>query len=244
MTETTAAKTDVGRQRDHNEDDFLVTSIGDWTVLAVADGMGGHQAGDVASETALEAFGNALDDRLVGDDGSDAGRDHVDALKQAVAMANERVHERARADRRYEGMGTTLVAALVREEEATIVNVGDSRAYHVTDAAIERITVDQSVVQSLIDEGVLDEADASDHPQRHVLSQALGTDESVDPDVYERTTTGTLVLCSDGLTEEVPEATIRDLVTGRSVESAADRLLDTANENGGSDNVTVVLRRG
>jgi protein phosphatase len=237
MTEDTVARTDVGRARDHNEDDFLVAEQGEWQVLAVADGMGGHRAGDVASETALAAVADTLADRL------DADSDPESALAAAVAAANERVNQRASEDRSREGMGTTLVAALVRDGEATLANVGDSRAYHVTETAIDRITVDQSMVRSLIEEGVIDEAEAADHPHRHVLEQALGSDDSVDPDVYERSLTGRLLLCSDGLTEEVPEATIRDLATADPLESAAERLVDAANENGGSDNVTVVLHR-
>ncbi|WP_251343548.1 Stp1/IreP family PP2C-type Ser/Thr phosphatase [Haloplanus halophilus] len=233
MTRTTAAATDVGRARDHNEDDLLVTAVGDWTLLAVADGMGGHRAGDVASETALEGFESALVDRLGGTD------DVTASLRASVAAANERVRERATDGR--EGMGTTLVAALVRDGEARVVNVGDSRAYHVTESAIDRITTDQSVVRSLIEEGVIDESEADDHPQRHVLSQALGTSEDVEPDVYERSVEGTLLLCSDGLTEEVSDAAIRDVVADEPPDAAVDRLVDAANENGGSDNVTVVL---
>ena len=235
---TTAAGTDVGRQRDHNEDDMLVTTVGDWTILAVADGMGGHRAGDVASETALAGFEAALEDRL----GDDCAPEDVPAtLRAAAEAANDCV--RSRADDGREGMGTTLVGALVRDGRATVVNVGDSRAYHVSESAIDRITVDQSVVRSLVEEGVIDESEAADHPQRHVLSQALGTSETVDPDVYERSLDGTLLLCSDGLTEEVPESTIHEVVTATPPDTAVDRLLDTANENGGSDNVTVVLGR-
>jgi len=233
----TAAGTDVGRTRDHNEDDYLVTTYGDRTLLAVADGMGGHRAGDVASETALDAFEAALADRL---DGS--GDDLAASLRAAAEAANDRVHERARTEGR-EGMGTTLVAALVRDDEATVVNVGDSRAYHVDGSAIDRITVDQSLVQSLIEEGVVDPDEAADHPQRHVLSQALGTDDDVDPDVYERSVSGTLLLCSDGLTEEVPEPSIREAVVDESPDDAVDRLVGAANDNGGSDNITVVLHR-
>ncbi|GAB3311668.1 Stp1/IreP family PP2C-type Ser/Thr phosphatase [Haloplanus rallus] len=237
MTGHTAAGTDVGRTRDHNEDDYLVTTYGDRTLLAVADGMGGHRAGDVASETALDAFENALAGRLGG-----SSDDLAASLRGAVEAANDRVRERARAEGR-EGMGTTLVAALVHDDEATVVNVGDSRAYHVDGSAIDRITVDQSLVQSLVDEGVVDPDEAADHPQRHVLSQALGTNDDVDPDVYERPVTGTLLLCSDGLTEEVPEPSIREVVVDDSPDDAVDRLVDAANDNGGSDNVTVVLHR-
>jgi protein phosphatase len=231
----TASRTDVGRQRDHNEDALLVTTVDEWTVLAVADGMGGHRAGDVASETALDGFAAACRDRL-GDAAAPA-----DALTAAAGAANERVREAATDGR--EGMGTTLVAAAVRDGEATVVNVGDSRAYHVAEGAVDRITVDQSVVRNLIDEGVIDPEEADDHPQRHVLAQALGTSETVDPDVYERSITGTLLLCSDGLTEEVPDPTIGSAVVGAPLDDAVDRLVDAANENGGSDNVSVVLCR-
>lgn len=231
----TANGTDVGRQRDHNEDDLLVTAVGDWTVLAVADGMGGHRAGDVASETALDGFEAALDGCLDGVD------DAAEALTTAVRTANDRV--RAAATEGRKGMGTTLVAAAVRDGEATVVNVGDSRAYHVTETEIERITVDQSVVQNLIEEGVIDPEEADDHPQRHVLAQALGTSDEVDPDVYERSLDGTLLLCSDGLTEEVPELAIKTAVVDTPLDGAVDRLVDAANENGGSDNVSVVLYR-
>ncbi|WP_251330750.1 PP2C family protein-serine/threonine phosphatase [Haloplanus pelagicus] len=235
---TTAAGTDVGRERDHNEDDMLVAAIDDWTVLAVADGMGGHRAGDVASETALHGFEAALTDSL----GDDCAPDDVSAtLRAAVESANERV--RSRGENGREEMGTTLVGALVRDGRATVVNVGDSRAYHVSESAIDRITVDQSVVRTLVDEGMIDESEAADHPQRHVLSQALGTSETVDPDVYERSLDGTLLLCSDGLTEEVPESTIHEIVTTTPLDTAVDRLLEAANGNGGSDNVTVVLGR-
>jgi protein phosphatase len=232
----TASRTDVGRQRDHNEDALLVTTVDEWTVLAVADGMGGHRAGDVASETALDGFAAACGEGLGN------GADPADALTAAAEAANDRVHEAATDGR--EGMGTTLVAAAVRDGEATVVNVGDSRAYHVSEAGVERITVDQSVVRNLIDEGVIDPGEADDHPQRHVLAQALGTNETVDPDVYERSITGTLLLCSDGLTEEVPDPAIGSTVVGAPLDEAVDRLVDAANENGGSDNVSVVLCRG
>ncbi|MFD1594441.1 PP2C family protein-serine/threonine phosphatase, partial [Haloplanus litoreus] len=155
--------------------------------------------------------------------------------------ANDRV--RAAATDGREGMGTTLVAAAVRDGEATVVNVGDSRAYHVTETTIDRITVDQSVVRNLIEEGVIDPEAADDHPQRHVLAQALGTSDDVDPDVYDRSVRGTLLLCSDGLTEEVPESAIKAAVVDASLDGAVDRLVDAANENGGSDNVSVVLYR-
>lgn len=233
-----AARTDVGRARDHNEDSVLATTINGRTLLAVADGMGGHRAGDVASETALTEFAAVVETELV------AGTAPQEALERGVTGANERLHTLADENPDYRGMGTTLVAALVNSDEASLINVGDSRAYEVGEDAIEQLTVDQSLVRELVESGELTPTEAEDHPQRNVISQALGTDETIDPDYYERTLSDTILLCSDGLTEEVPESEIQKIVTDSSaLESAADQLIKRANENGGSDNVSVVLGR-
>jgi protein phosphatase len=230
----TTARTDVGRQRSTNEDAVLAEPIdGTRRLLAVADGMGGHAAGDVASATALETFSEAIATAL------DDGATPRDALDDAVTAANDAVRERA-TDANGE-MGTTLVATLVEPERAHVVNVGDSRCYHL-DGDLDQVTVDQSFVQELVEEGVIDPDEADTHPQRNVVSQALGTEDSVDPDHYALAPTGTLLCCSDGLTEEVDDDTIADVVAGApDLESAADRLVARANENGGSDNVSVVL---
>jgi protein phosphatase len=230
----TTARTDVGRQRSINEDAVLTASVDDTRhLLAVADGMGGHAAGDVASETALDAFGDAVATAL------DDGADPPDALADAVAVANDAVRDRA-ADATGE-MGTTLVAALLGPDRAHVVNVGDSRCYHL-DGGAEQVTVDQSLVRELVADGVIDPEEADGHPQRNVVSQALGTAESVDPDQYALDPTGTVLCCSDGLTEEVAEDAIAALVADApDLATAADRLIARANENGGSDNVSVVL---
>jgi serine/threonine protein phosphatase PrpC len=239
MSIETVARTDTGRQRDHNEDSVLVAPTSSGRLLAVADGMGGHNAGDVASETALAAFVDDLGETL-------ADADPATALERSAEAADERVRERAAEDPNREGMGTTLVAALVGDQSATVVNVGDSRAYTVADDAVEQVTVDHSLVQELVDAGEITEAEAETHPQRNVVSQALGAAETIDPDSFtlEFGAEETLLLCSDGLTEEVSESTIREVVAGSpTVEDAADELVATANENGGSDNVSVVLGR-
>lgn len=234
------ARTDVGRQRDRNEDSVLATRLEavDASLLAVADGMGGHQAGDVASETAIRVLHEELSDAL-----SDE-RSRQEVLEEAVTKANEQVREAAAGDAGEEGMGTTLVAALIADGEALIANVGDSRAYLVGDG-VEQVTVDQSLVRKLIEEGTIDEEKADDHPHRHVLAQALGTEESVEPEFFECDLVGrTLLLCSDGLTEEVPDTEIGEIVeAGESLDMVADGLIERANKNGGSDNVSVVLYR-
>jgi protein phosphatase len=236
MSFETVARTDVGEAREHNEDSVLVTEIDGTTLLAVADGMGGHRAGDVASETALAEFSDVLGTEL------DAGTAPQEALERGITEANERLHTLAAENPEYEGMGTTLVAASVDKEQARLVNVGDSRAYEVTDDAIEQITVDQSLVQELVESGELTPEEAEDHPQRNVISQALGTDETVEPDLYRRTLSGAILLCSDGLTEEVPESEIHEiLMDSSSLSTASDRLVDRANEYGGNDNISVVI---
>jgi protein phosphatase len=230
------AITDTGRQRETNEDAVLVDSLDAVTILAVADGMGGHAAGDVASEAVIESLRATVEAAIA------AGRtDHEAVLEEAVRSANDRLGELIRNDPSLSGMGTTLVAALLDGGTATIANVGDSRCYHVDDG-IEQVTVDQSFVQELVDSGEITPEEASTHPQRNVVSQALGTDEAVEPDLYQHSNTGTLLLCSDGLTEEVSEATIHSLVSnGDTLDEIARELVERANENGGSDNVSVVL---
>lgn len=232
------ATTDVGRQRNHNEDSVIAVEVSDEVaLLAVADGMGGHSAGDVASHLAIETVREEIVDEY------DTLPDRPkwrDVLDDAIRQANQRIHERASDDR--SGMGTTLVVALVGDGKTVIGNVGDSRAYRLGYTGIEQVTVDQSLVQELVEQGQITEDEAADHPQRNVISQSLGTDESVDPDFYEEAVGETLLLCSDGLNEEVADETIRRVIlNASSLSEAAGNLIDQANENGGSDNVSVAL---
>lgn len=236
----TFATTDVGKQRDHNEDAALATALGeDAALLAVADGMGGHAAGDVASQLAIDT----LRESIVESASEFPPRSEwTERLESVIKDANAKIHDHAAAQPERSGMGTTLVAALVQGREAVIANVGDSRAYAETNAGFEQVTVDQSLVQELVEQGTISEAEADDHPQRNVVSQALGTDEDVEPDFYEVTSPQRLLLCSDGLTEEVDDGTIERFVSEREpLADIADRLVARANKNGGSDNVSVVL---
>lgn len=235
MSKRYVAKTDVGRQRSHNEDSVLATELQNGAMLlAVADGMGGHAAGDVASEVALETFEKYLADACVG-----SITDWEEHLETAVTAANEAILEE---QDEQSDMGTTLVSAVINDGTAIVANVGDSRAYGLTQSDIEQISVDQSLVQQLIEEGHIDEEEAEDHPQRNVISQALGRDEEIDTDFYHVSDIDTVLLCSDGLTEEVDENTIhKHAVTASTHEEAAIELISTANDNGGSDNVSVVI---
>jgi protein phosphatase len=234
---TTCARTDVGQQRETNEDAALTRNLREAHLLAVADGMGGHAAGDVASELAIGTFADTVEAAL--ESGWPGGES---ILREAVVEANEAVLDRAAADG-LEGMGTTLVAALVQDGRALFVNVGDSRGYHIDERGrLEQVTTDQSLVQELVEQGELTEAEARDHPQRNVVSQALGTDETIEPDLDSIAFGGTVLCCSDGLPEEVKDETIASVVDdAMSVEAAAETLINRANAAGGSDNIAVAL---
>lgn len=242
MTIEPVSATDVGSEPIHNEDAVYTGVIGGTRLLAVADGMGGYRAGDVASENALETFVSHLEEQV-----GETGRGSVveeDILVESVLEANDRVYELAASDPELEGMGTTLVAATIHDGLATLVNVGDSRAYHVTEDRIEQMTTDQSMVQELLEEGTITPEEAADHPLNNVVSEALGTEPSVEPDTYRRTIEGVVLVCSDGLSDEVPESDIHDIVTSAgSFDEATDLLIERANEVDGSDNVSVVLGR-
>lgn len=240
MTYKIAVQSDVGQVRDTNEDSVGVHETDDWGLLVVADGMGGHAAGDVASEAAIEVFLESVTSEL--EDGIQS--DPTDLLVDGVIEANGHLQELIEADKSLEGMGTTLVAALLEQNTATIVNVGDSRGYHISEETLEQVTVDQSLVQELVEEGNITPEEAKSHPQRNVVSQALGTDESVEPDTYTIDLEGWIILCSDGLTEEVSDSTIHDIVSDAAdPETAAEALLQQANDNGGSDNISVAIGR-
>lgn len=223
------ACSDVGQLRTGNEDSFLVDDR--LALYAVADGMGGHQAGEVASAVALEALRAAV-----------ASGQAIDA---AIVRANAAVFEKAATDRGLTGMGTTLTAVIVIGESTLLIgHVGDSRAYRIRDGAIEQLTDDHSLVEELVREGRLSPEEAEVHPQRSIITRALGIDPQVEVDLYtlEARTGDRILVCSDGLSNMLRDA---DMLRIAALESdprlAADRLVDAANEAGGEDNITVVL---
>jgi len=207
-----ACATDVGVERDRNEDEVLCVELSTYNfdLLCVADGMGGHAGGEMASKVATEEFKNSLVKEL------EQGTGTKEASELSYERANQKVREIAEENPEYSGMGTTLVTAVVSQDgEAIIGNVGDSRAYSVDtdEASIEQITVDQSLVQELIEQGTISQKEAKDHPQSNVVSQAIGTDETVEPDFYTESLEEVLLLCSDGLTDEVDDKVIAEIVT-------------------------------
>ncbi|MGH2946609.1 MAG: Stp1/IreP family PP2C-type Ser/Thr phosphatase [Solirubrobacteraceae bacterium] len=222
---------DLGRQRQGNEDNYFVRA----PLFVVADGMGGAQAGEVASEMAVQSFDGGLPD------GTPA-----EGLVHVIEGANQRIHERSRAEAQRAGMGTTVTAAYVGEADVTIAHVGDSRAYLLRDGDLVRLTRDHSLVGELVARGKLTEEQAESHPQRSVITRALGPEPHVQVDVqaYQARAGDLFLLCSDGLTSMVPEGRVKPILEGAtSLEQAGRELIAAANEAGGRDNITVVLFR-
>ncbi len=224
-----AAHSDTGRKRRRNEDAYVVRP----PLFAVADGMGGAQAGEVASRLAADVLQDA--------DGGEGGEDRVAALVQA---ANRRVYERATEDAAASGMGTTMTVALLQDDEVAIGHVGDSRAYLVRDGELSQLTQDHSLVGELIRSGKLSPEEAETHPQRSVITRALGADPDVDVDIsrVEARPGDLFLLCSDGLTTMVDDRAILEIVERHrdDLDTTARTLISTANRGGGEDNITVV----
>jgi PPM family protein phosphatase len=225
-----SALTDTGRRRRHNEDAYVC----DPPLFAIADGMGGAQAGEIASHLAATSVQHSERDG-----GSEA------RVAQLIQDANRSVYERARADESTSGMGTTMTIALVDGELVRIGHVGDSRAYLVREHALEQLTEDHSLVGELVRSGRLSPEEAEDHPHRSVITRVLGTDPEVDVDSFtvEAKPGDLFMLCSDGLTSMVDDGRILQLIEERAgdVKAAAQALVDEANANGGEDNITVIL---
>ena len=226
-------RTDTGRQRRGNEDAFYARA----PLFAVADGMGGAQAGEVASHLAVEVLEQGL---------PEGGGSIEERLNARVREANARIMESAQADDARAGMGTTLTVAHVGEDDLTVAHVGDSRLYRLRDGSFERLTDDHSLVEELVRQGKLTPEEADEHPQRSIITRALGAEEGVEAD--SRTWAGrdgdVYLICSDGLTSMIPEAHVaKVLAEAPSLAVAGRMLIDAANDAGGRDNITVVLFR-
>jgi PPM family protein phosphatase len=223
------AVTDPGRTRRHNEDAYVIEP----PLFAIADGMGGAQAGEVASRLATAALREGR--------GNGGGEQRIADL---IQEANRRVYDRSSTDPNTSGMGTTITVALVEDEYVAFGHVGDSRAYLIRDERMEQLTEDHSLVNELLKTGKLSREEAETHPQRSVITRALGTDPDVDVDTFSvRAETGDLfLLCSDGLTDMVSEESILEVVERNrgDIDGALKALVREANRGGGQDNITVV----
>ena len=234
--------TDTGRVRPHNEDyvDFFVPpdpqqEAHKGAIYLVADGMGGHQAGEVASRGAVEV----TIEHYYADKSHDVGR----SLVRALQAANQQIHAQAQADPSKSGMGTTLVAAIILGRKVYVANVGDSRAYLINKNSITQITEDHSWVEEQVRAGLLTPEQAKRHPQRNLVTRALGSKPSVEVDLFEGvvSTGDTILLCSDGLTGRVEDHEIATIVRDYPPHEAVQLLVAAANERGGTDNITVLV---
>lgn len=236
-------RSDIGRIRQVNEDSALTGSINDQLSFAiVADGMGGHQAGDVASQVAVEAFRRILQqhEEISNWTVEDAKR----LMRIAIRQANDEIYRLAKHMTQYHNMGTTIVAALFIDSLVVIGHVGDSRAYRINEQQLEQLTEDHSLVNALVQSGQLTAEEAEHHPRKNVLTRAIGTDDDVEIDVrvIEWNKQDLLLLCSDGLSNRVSEEQLHQtIVSSLPLQERADQLIEFALQAGGEDNITLVL---
>ena len=234
----TFSKTDIGMVREVNQDYVFTTetSIGNLpNLLVVADGMGGHRAGEYASRLAVEVLKQELSEGLQG--GPEA------TMKSAITCANESVLEAARQDAKLSGMGTTLVVATVIDKTLCFANVGDSRLYLLNDD-IKQLSKDHSLVQEMVRLGGINQEEAKYHPDKNIITRAIGAKEEVEIDFYEyRLKKGDIILmCTDGLSNMVEDEEILHIVkSSRDVVEAVEQLIERAKENGGNDNIGVIV---
>lgn len=243
-------KTDVGMKRELNEDNFTVLS--DEGVFVVADGMGGHNAGEVASEIAIKTIteffkASSLDEDMTWPYKLDPSLS-LDANKLMVGIkfANRKIFKSASANTSYAGMGTTVVSILTRagEKDIYVAHVGDSRCYCFYNGEVSQVTEDHSLLNEYIKAGQITKEQAKNFPHKNVIMRALGMKDNVLVEIQKRTTKpGEIyILCSDGLSDMVPENTMSEILSkGLSLDESAQILIDTANANGGKDNITVIL---
>jgi protein phosphatase len=231
--------TDTGRVRDHNEDFFSCTAVGESILFVVADGMGGQDAGEVASKLAVDTVRREVESGIAGHQ-----NDPQKLLECAVQRANAAVA--CEGASKGSDMGTTLTLALVAQDRAYIANVGDSRTYWMENGSIRQITEDHSLVAKLVSVGKLTREEARTHPQSNLLYRNIGSDGPVKVDTFQVDLRkgGSLLLCTDGLWNEVTDEDIHSVCAAESdTKAACARLIEMANKNGGKDNITAVVVR-
>ena len=234
------SKIDIGKIRTSNQDAYYTVKLSDNSaIVLVCDGMGGANAGNIASETAIKLIADYI---LKSYRPTMNSRDIEKVMRNAISSANLELFDMSKKNEEYNGMGTTLVAAHVKGNNAVICNVGDSRAYLINES-ISQITKDHSVVQSLIESGKITVEDAKAHPRKNVITRALGAEENVIPDIFEQILKSGefLLFCTDGLSNFVEPEFIFDTVKNSKVDDITEILVNKANSNGGGDNITAVL---
>ncbi len=229
------AQSHKGKVRSSNQDSFFIPQHEDGFFVLVADGMGGHRAGETASrifvETAKEMLFRSNEDNITPDD-----------IKAVFSSANNNILQESRCEASKQGMGTTASLAVFCGNRAIIGHVGDSRVYHYSNGALSQVTRDHSYVQSLVDRGLISKQEAFSHPQRNIITRAIGTDSSIETDIYSAylDNSDALLLCTDGLFGVVSDFEINKILSS-GLDTAASRLIEAALIGGGTDNITVVI---
>lgn len=229
-------KTDKGMIRNNNEDYVLSFRSSKYNLLVVADGMGGHNAGEIASKLAATTIRDFVFEKYNSYD------DKEELIRDAIIKSNSIIYLEQNQNEELKGMGTTTTCCLISANELFLGHVGDSRAYIINDKGIRKITIDHSFVQELIKNGSITEDEAQNHPQRNLVTRAVGTEQNiiVDTKTEKIQNTDSIIICSDGLTSYVNNEEICEIVLNRKLE-AVDELIQLANERGGSDNISVII---
>lgn len=237
-----AARTDKGRHRELNEDSYnIISGYGEVpAVFIIADGMGGHNSGEIASKAAVDYISGAIlnsPGRLTPDNGV------IDEIKKLIEETNASVYEKSLEMPENSGMGTTMTVAAAVGGVMYIGHIGDSRLYLIRDGNLKLLTTDHSFIEEMVRNGSMTREEAKSHPRKHVITRALGCTPEVEADAYScRMETGdTYVLCTDGLTNMLGEDEIAELASGSAPDAACEELVKRANDNGGEDNITVIV---
>ncbi len=236
-----SANTDVGVQRQSNQDSYTVGELADGAVFAVVcDGMGGHAGGNVASSTAANRIAEEIKKNYRENMSSASVKNMIEA---AVVLANLDIIDEAEKNSELEGMGTTAVVAVISPAVCVVANIGDSRCYHIDGDSVLQVTKDHSLVQEMVDAGLISQEDAANHPRKNIITRALGIGEDVNTDFFdiEFKAGDKLLLCTDGLTNHVSDSGIAQIINELDADMSADVLIALANMNGGSDNITAVV---
>ena len=233
-----SSKTDIGNKRSMNQDYVYCNDepVGSFhNLYIVADGMGGHKAGDHASKLCVNSMVDSIN--------SSTHKTPVTIFEEAVNVANSLVYQKAKENIEYEGMGTTMVACTLQGDTLYVANIGDPRLYLIDDS-IRQITSDHSLVEEMVKNGNITESEARIHPRKNIITRALGIDENVKADYFEVKVkeSDMILMCSDGLSNMIEDDDMEYIIRhSSSIQNAVDNLVDKANENGGNDNITVIL---
>lgn len=238
-----AVKTHVGKIRSNNEDSFYIDED-EQRIFIVADGMGGHNAGEVASKMAINIASEYIKSSFHHVEFNDFKVHRI--IREAIEIANRKVYQHSLLQKECDGMGTTITSAIILNNKIYIGHIGDSRAYLLTDSEFNQITEDHTLVSELVKNGSITETEAKNHPKRNIITKALGTDSNIEPDLLnlEINNNNILILCSDGLTNVVDDNELENTFrNSKDLQKGCDYLVELANNRGGYDNITIIAIR-